>query len=154
MATRRKRFSRWGKAGALAKYVHRAADLHAVKNPDIRKAAPRTERDLARAMKAQAAEALAALNDAVARNVRRGSWEKLPNIEDARVEMREIVREYEEVLRRTAAEATRAAYGGGKAAMLAQLADVVDGDLLGLLGRGGLRLLLGHRLGHRQLKHG
>jgi hypothetical protein len=64
----RKRFARWGKSGALAKYVHRGADLHAVANPSTTKrgGAPRTERELAKAMREQAAEA----RDAVAEMVR------------------------------------------------------------------------------------
>lgn len=119
-----RRFASWGKAGKLARYVHRAADLHAARNNDITKrgGAPRTEAELARAMREQAAEARDAISEEIRRAVRNGSWRKLPNLDELRSEMNAIAQEYEDVLRKTAAEAVRAAYGSGKAWAI----DVVD----------------------------
>ena len=111
------RFSAWGKAGSLAKYVHRAADIHAVRNRDLTKrgGAPMTEADLARAMKAQASEAREYVNDAIWKAARQGQPGKIPNLGELQSELDAIVRDYERVLRSTAAEAVRASYGGGKA---------------------------------------
>lgn len=111
------RLKSWGKAGALAKYVHRAADVHAARNQSLTKAggAPRTEVELAKALREQASQARDYMREAMWDAVRAGSTRRIDMADALGRELDEIVREYEKVLRTTAAEAVRAAYGGGKA---------------------------------------
>lgn len=118
-----------GKAGPMAQVVHRKADLHAVANQDITgKSAPRTERELAKYLRDEAEIVRDEVRNSLRRAAVDGRLRQASGLADLEGELNDMVREYERLMRDTAAEATRAAYAGGKASAMFMLDDTIGVD--------------------------